>query len=449
MQSFLNSIFPFEYPQPSDTPLPRPKRFHLFFRNQRMHIVQVRIHRGSNQIGGSCIEVRSGNQSILIDAGQALAPETSAPIPPTLSDLDFPSLLCVIISHPHLDHYGLLPWLPEIPVAMGKAARSILNAAASFLKQPLSAPSGPSLIDREPLTLGRFTITPYLVDHSAYDAYALLIEADGKHLLYSGDFRMHGRKQGAMERLLADPPAHIDVLLMEGTTLGRSGNSKEITSETKLEELFVSAFRETSGLALVQTATQNIDRLVTLYRACLKARRTLVIDLYTAIILAATGNSRIPQSHWPNIATCVPFNQRLIVFRNKWFQQLEAHSRHRLFLKRDIAANPKQYVMLFRNQWRRELEIAQCLSGASFIYSMWPGYQAQDTYRQIAVWLEQNQIHSTLIHTSGHASQNDLRRFAQAMAPKQLVPIHTERPEAYNDFGIAVKRHSDGEWWTV
>ena len=33
------------------------------------------------------------------------------------------------------------------------------------------------------------------MDHSAFDAYAFLVEAEGRSLFYSGDFRIHGRKQ--------------------------------------------------------------------------------------------------------------------------------------------------------------------------------------------------------------------------------------------------------------
>ena len=35
--------------------------------------------------------------------------------------------------------------------------------------------------------LGPFTTVPFLVDHSAYDAYAIMVEADGTRLFYSGD----------------------------------------------------------------------------------------------------------------------------------------------------------------------------------------------------------------------------------------------------------------------
>lgn len=410
--------------------------------------MDVRIHRGSNEIGGSCIEIAAAGKRILIDAGLPLSGLGDGASPP-LPQLDFGSLQAIIISHPHLDHYGLLPWLPSTPIVMGAAARRILLAASPFMRQTLPTLAGSDLVDRLPLTIGPFTVTPYLVDHSAYDAYALLIEAEGKLLFYSGDFRLHGRKSALMEHFLSEAPGGIDALLMEGTTLGRPLRNSQPQTEDELEAEFCASFRETSGLALIQASAQNLDRMVTLYRVCKKANRTLLIDLYTAIILEATGNPRLPQSHWPHVALCVPLRQRIQIKRNAWFRQLNRHARHRLFLKRDVAAHPEKFALLFRDLWRHDLEKAGCLAGASFSYSQWPGYMQRDDFTPTRAWLEAHGIPVRLIHTSGHADAAGLRRFAQAISPRRLVPIHTVHPEDYNDFGIPVTIQPDGTWWQV
>lgn len=51
------------------------------------------------------------------------------------------------------------------------------------------------------------------------DAYSLLIEAEGKRVLYSGDFRVSWSQSILFEQMLRYPPKNIDVLLMEGTVL--------------------------------------------------------------------------------------------------------------------------------------------------------------------------------------------------------------------------------------
>lgn len=409
--------------------------------------MKIRIHRGATEIGGSCVEVEASCQRILIDAGLPLKhPAVASPVLPNVAS---GSLCGIVISHPHLDHYGLLPWLPSVPVAMGAIARRILLAAAPFMRQmPLNL-SGPDLIDRQPLQIGPFCITPFLVDHSAYDAYALLIEADGKRLFYSGDFRAHGRKHGLVDKLIAHPPSDIDTLLLEGTTLSRAGERVVPVSEHDLEEEFISRFLATKGLVLVHVSAQNVDRMVSIYRACQRTGRTFVIDLYTAMILEATGNPRIPQSHWERVALCVPKAQRIQIKRNGWFDELDRHSLHRIFLGRHLVRAPGNYVLLFRGLWMRDLEQAEVLAGASLIHSQWEGYLREPRFQEIEAWRERHGLHNYQIHTSGHASPADLRRFAAALSPETLVPIHTSAPESFASIFPRVVRHADGEWWEV
>ena len=63
---------------------------------------------------------------------------------------------------------------------------------------------------------------------------------------------------------------------------GREG----VRKRTALEERFAWAFTKAAGsLHLVWCSSQNIDRMVTLYKACLQSRRRLVVDPYTAVVL--------------------------------------------------------------------------------------------------------------------------------------------------------------------
>ncbi len=121
------------------------------------------------------------------------------------------------------EHYnfGLLPQISsEIPVGMGAAARRILHAAAPFMKDNYSfSLSGWEFNSGQASDIGPFTIVPFLVDHSAYDSYALMIKCDGKTVFYSGDFRSHGRKAKLFSRLIENFSERVDLLLLEGTTL--------------------------------------------------------------------------------------------------------------------------------------------------------------------------------------------------------------------------------------
>ncbi|PWB57827.1 MAG: MBL fold metallo-hydrolase [Nitrosomonadales bacterium] len=411
------------------------------------------IHRGSKQIGGSCVEIEHEGQRLLIDLGLPLDAESndSQYLPPIGAlDGSDPSLLGILISHPHLDHFGLLAHIsPSIPIGMGAAARRILSAAAPFLpgNWPIPAP-GWDYETGQSFATGSFRITPYLVDHSAYDAYAFLIEAGGKRLFYSGDFRAHGRKSALFERLVANPPGGVDALLVEGSSLGRLGADEHFPTEAEIEAQLIQSFSATDGLAMVHTSVQNIDRIVSILRACRKTGRKLVIDLYAAAILEATENRNLPQSDWPDVALFVPRAQRLQIKENAWFDLLNKHSKNRIFIE-TLQSVAKQSTVLFRPLHRYDLEKGNCLEGASYIYSQWEGYWEQGMYDDLRSWLERNNIKKQSIHTSGHASPADLKTFVASLAPKKVVPIHSFTPERYPEMFAHVEPHHDGEWWEV
>jgi ribonuclease J len=286
------------------------------------------------------------------------------------------------------------------------------------------------------------------MDHSAYDAYSFLIEAGGKKLFYSGDFRMHGRKSGPVERLISNPPPGIDILLLEGSSLSRSENAGDFPNESDIEKELINVFQETNGLAMVHASSQNIDRIVSVFRACKQTGRRLVIDLYTAVILEATGNKKLPQSNWPEIALFIPQSQRVQIKNNRWFDLLKRHSKNRIFIERlhEIAARS---ALLFRPLHIRDLERADCLHGAVYVYSQWEGYWEKDSFSHLRDWLKKHAILKINIHTSGHASPADLKRFATVLKPSKVVPIHTFTPERYSELFENVDFHNDGEWWAV
>jgi len=399
------------------------------------------------------VELESDERRIILDIGLPLDAEDGGPqYLPEMDGLETidPSLLGILISHPHLDHFGLLPHVsPKLPVGMGPAARRILAAAAPFMPGEWTTPGeGWDYVSGESRQVGPFQVTPYLVDHSAYDSYSLLIEAEGKRLFYSGDFRAHGRKGSLFQRMLDGPPTSIDTLLLEGSSLGRITAEGRFKTEAELESEFVQIFSDTVGLAMVHTSSQNIDRVVSILKASKQCGRKLVIDLYTAVILEATGNRNIPQSSWEDVVLFIPQSQRVKIKENEWFSLLKHHSRERIFPEH-LKADPGRYTLLFRPLHQRDLNRANCLGGCSFIYSQWSGYWDRGDYDHVKTWLAKHGISEQHLHTSGHASLMDLKRFVKAVKPGKVVPIHTFQPESYMDLFENVELHRDGDWWEV
>ena len=358
-------------------------------------------------------------------------------------------LVGIVLSHGHPDHYGLVKQIStKVPIYLGEATTRILNEAAFFTPVEGLDPAG-YLHDRELLELGPFRITPYLVDHSAFDAFALLIEADGQRLFYSGDLRAHGRKPGTFERLLRDPPKEVDVLVLEGTRLSRDKRLPgEPASEQDVERALVEAFRETGGMVLALYSPQNVDRYVSMYRAALQSDRDLVIDLYTAAIGAATGLDSIPQASWERVRVFVPQSQRVKVKQAGAFERVRAVHDSRIFAD-ELRVRRGELVLTFRASMARDLERAGCLDGASAVWSMWPGYLHQSAGENLQRFFRRHDISLSVIHASGHGTTEDLQRLATAISAERIVPIHTEAPERFSDLFLHVEQHPDGQSWQV
>ncbi|MCH8858963.1 MAG: hypothetical protein IID54_05200 [Proteobacteria bacterium] len=266
--------------------------------------------------------------------------------------------------------------------------------------------------------------------------------------LYSGDFRGHGRKASVFERLLEDPPGDVDVLLMEGTTVSRTGEGKQFASEDDLEAEFAAYFKGTEGLNLVWCAGQNIDRLVTIFRACRRAGRQFIIDMYTAEILRATGNEKLPQANWDGVRVFLPKSQKYQIIKNNLFKVSDKYKAHRIYSE-DLTKEASRSVMLFRPSMRIDLDEARCLRDAHLIYSLWDGYLKGEKQKSFLEWLEKNEIPLTMIHTSGHASVADLKRFSGSINPRKLVPIHSFNTDRFPEFFERVEEKQDGIWWDV
>ncbi len=415
--------------------------------------MRIRIHRGAHEIGGTCIEVEAGGARIVLDVGLPLdAPdEYDENLLPDMPGFRKPdeSLLGVVVSHPHLDHFGLARHIrPEVPVYIGQDAHNILNAASPYVPGGQAFANPRFMANRVPMKIGPFQVTPYLVDHSAFDAYALLVEADGKRVYYSGDFRAHGRKGKLFERMIKHPPGNIDIMLMEGTTIGRAGSEEGYATETDLEWQFVKAFKETRGIHFVWTSSQNVDRLVTVYRAAKRTGRSLIIDLYTAVVLKATGRDTIPQSDWDDVKLYLSQAQRVHVKKHGLFDDLARHSKNRVY-QEFLPSTSGRTVMLFRPSMMSDRGVQGVLDGAGLTYSMWDGYLKDRQGQGVVRWLERHSVPWQTIHTSGHASTPDLRRFAAALAPRKLVPIHSFETDRFAEFFDNVVQEQDGAWWEV
>jgi ribonuclease J len=409
--------------------------------------INCRIHRGCHEIGGNCIELEFDGKRIVLDIGLPLSAEGDAELP-DISGLarHDDSLLAVIISHPHPDHYGLIDQISaDVPIYIGGAARRILEVGATFTTLPgLGRGSLHNIADLQPIDLGPFRITPYRIDHSGYDSYCLLVEAGGRRLFYSGDIRGHGRRSDLFDRITDNPLQDIDVLICEGTQLGRE-TSHDYLDEAAVARGMAEALLSSRGMGLVWCSSQNVDRIATVAEAAKESGRRVILDMYSAAVLRAANDSSLPDPERDGLRVYLPKSQRRQIIEKESFATSDPFKRYRIYPEH-LATVAHESVMIFRPSMYEELKAADCMDDAILISSLWSGYVKQE---KIVPIMRAAGIGHRHIHTSGHATVNELKRFVAAFPESRVVPIHLEDREGFLQLSPKAELRDDGEWWEV
>jgi len=414
--------------------------------------MNITIHRGSNEIGGTCIEVEHSGHRIILDLGIPLTksgggelesknlktPSIANGVLPDIKGLyenAQPSIDAVLLSHAHMDHYGLMDFIHhDIPVYLSKESRAILEVGNIFwtnsMKQKKTLQHAKIFTQWNTFAIGPFKITPYLVDHSAFGSSAFLIEADGKKVFYTGDFRAHGNKPKTYYKLLKDEKLkHLDALLIEGTTLG-GGHKDSLLSEADVDIKMTELFKTQQDVSFVIASGSNIDRFVGLFKATKRAKKELVIDLYQYYLLNKLKELR-PDSKLP------PFKgDHIRIYYNKSHskkivdnlgEQLLYKYKNRKISKEELCENRKNLVLRLSlcemEKLAKIIQKKESLENAVLLYSMWSGYLEKQTSFQ--KFSETFNIPIIKIHSSGHAYKKDLIRLIEELNPKKVIPIHT------------------------
>lgn len=419
----------------------------------------VKIYRGSNEIGGSCLEIIEGEERIVFDLGLPLIEKKESPsLLPLVeglyqNDKTKNKVKTLFITHSHLDHCGLIEFRDEnIPLFLGRATKDFIEISNLFQKKDYSLKNCEYIENKKEIKIGSFTITPFLLDHSAFDSYGFLIESKGKKVFYSGDFRASGRKSCLVKKIIKDIDFSVDALILEGTNIN---SSKEAVSETEIEKRLKETFlNQKEGTVFVITSSQNIDRFVSLYKATRKSKKTLVIDPYTALILdKAKDYAKTPyiSDKFPYLKVFFSTSSTSKILNSPYKEKINIFKTKKI-RKDELLKNKNNIVMIIRASIEKNLKNIQkkFFQNSLLIWSMWEGYKKIDYNKNFLQFLKERGVSDFIdIHTSGHADIETLRRFAKALNPKTIIPIHTLNPEKYNLISEKITMLKDNEEFEI
>lgn len=370
--------------------------------------MKIIIHRGTHQIGGVATEIKTEQTRLIIDMGEELGLDADfTPEPLNISGVTDSNSSCdaIFITHIHGDHIGQIRNAQnDIPIYMGEFAKELLLVTLRDDRAELQNrfQDANTFTPGEPVLIGDITVTPYSIDHSSCDSYMFLIEADGKRVLHTGDFRLHGFRGKAMPKIL-DLVGKVDVLITEGTTLSRTGEKP--LSERELQSKICDYLKKYKYV-FVLCASTNLERICAISKAVPRGKY-FVCDDYQSKLLD------LLQNHWGYYSPLYR-NIKKVTYGDNLLPKLR--NRGCLMMVRDNRRF-RHIISLFPR------------SESIILYSMWDGYRTKEN-SNIPSFLELADTWEPL-HTSGHASAEDIKLVIDKANPSMVLPIHTEKPELF------------------
>ena len=432
--------------------------------------MDIKIHRGLEQIGGCITEISTATSRVFIDMGQNLpgmgeptTPEEDRQMVENIFAQNRKEHQAVFYTHTHEDHIGLFSLVPEdVPQFIGEGAKEIMiakyesiletdkrNDKVNYLK--LKDNDSPELkaskersetIIRERKTIlerlqdfntwerpkphkaprsievGDIRITPFFCSHSAYDCYMLLIEADGKRIWHTGDFREHGYLGKGLMPTIKHYATYIDILITEGTMLDRNDECIHEREVSRKMAKVMEAFK----YVVVLASSTNIERLASIKQAARSAKK----DYYISNKFMRKTMSIFTRREASNSKGLFDFHPKFVKYG--------AHS---------STMQKRGFVYIAT---AAQLANAQYIcdgldpSEVVLIYSTWDGYYKDP--EQIKANPRYKYFHDAFdnvvdIHTSGHADRETFARVITAINPKEsIIGIHKDPDSSLKSLDI-------------
>ena len=240
--------------------------------------MKLKIHRGSGRIAYNLVEIATETTKIILDCGRDL-PLLDCVLGDEVTDI--PGLTsgtstydAVFVTNHHADHADLAERInADIPVYMNADTKIILDVVSDFTDSPLPR-ANKYLEHGHAEQVGDISVLPISVDYRMMGRMILLVEADGKKLLYTSGFKK------------IDPAYYatigkIDVLLCEAANIG----DKDDVDINSVEDFAAGIMRHTDKPVFVLCSVTDADRVKHVERACRKSGRNMALDPFMKSIL--------------------------------------------------------------------------------------------------------------------------------------------------------------------
>lgn len=382
---------------------------------------------GAGEIGKNMSVVEYDQRMVLVDAGLKFPEEELRGIELIVPDVSYVEeradrLEALLLTHGHEDHIGAIPYLLPL-IARGRPL-SIYGAplTVGFVREKLREHRIEHLAilhlvePGETYDVGPFAVEFVRVAHSVPDSMAIALRTPVGVVLFTGDFKLDPElpwhRRTDEERLRALGDAGVLVLLSDATRTEHSGWTP---SERVVTASLDAIVEHAPGRVLISTFASNIARLGDVLRtASRRGRRAALVGRsleQNARVALELGYlpPEAPLRPLPEVLGLPPERQLLFTTGSQG-EATSALTRIATGTHARIRVGPGDTVVISATPVPGNEETVAQTIDALFQRGARVIYPALDP----------------TVHTSGHASRDQLRQMLRMVRPRFVVPIHGE-----------------------
>ncbi len=377
---------------------------------------------GVDEIGKNMTVLEYEDDIIVIDCGSMFPSDDMLGIDLVIPDISYlvankHRVRGYVFTHGHEDHIGASPYvLNQVPAPIYGTSLTLSLIDIKLREHHVNGIRFNTVVPRDEVRIGAFTVKFVKVNHSIPGACALIITCGAGIVVHSGDFKIdYTPVDGEVTDLISLSEVGskgVLCLLCESTNIERPGYTM---SERKIGETFVEQFRNAMGRVIVAMFASNINRMQQVIDSAIRFGRKVCFVGRSMVSVSQVameiGELVIPPDRLLEIddLDSYPDDEILILTTGSQGEPMSgltrmAFSEHRkLQIKQSdkviISATPipgnEKFVSRVINQLYR--------CGAEVIYEA-----------------------MAEVHVSGHACQEEIKLFHTLVKPKYFIPVHGE-----------------------
>lgn len=404
--------------------IPEPDERNLLAMPKKDYALKVIPLGGLDGIGKNMTAFEYADDMVLVDAGLMFPDDNQPGIDLILPDYSYvleneEKLRGIIITHGHEDHTGALPYLlmdltHKVPIYSSKLTLGFIEG--KLAEHNIKAPKFREVTDGSTITLGAFNITFFAMTHSIPAAFGVFMSTPAGTVIHTGDFKLD---QTPIDGVRPNYTAlnkfgseGVDLLLSDSTNATRPGFTP---SEASVGPSLRHIIKNAKGRVFVASFSSHIHRLQQVCDASTAVGRKVVV----------TGRSMVTNTKVARDLGYLKISDENIIDA---YDIDKIPDEKVVVLCTGSQGEPLSALARMANGEHKSLSIH---ASDTVIISATPVPGNEKSVQSIInslakIGCEIYDKSQTLVHVSGHGSQEELKLMMAMTKPTYFMPVHGE-----------------------